>query len=179
MIELELVSWINHLGQGTIIDKISGLVSWKPLLYLIVLLACIAILYFDRKNGKKVVIMIIVSLIIFLFFNAVLIKGVIGDNLWARERPYLAYPSEVTPIGDLSTDSSFPSDHVTGLVAFLVPIMWYCRKSRVWAVLAILIMCWSRLHNGMHYPTDVLAGVVLGGVYGWIGMRLTERFYRR
>lgn len=178
MIELEVVKFFNQLGQGTIVDKISALISWKPMLYAIVVLVCTCIWYFDKKNGKKIVLAIIISLVIFLVFNAVLIKGIIGDNLWMRDRPYIAYPNEIIPIGSLSTDSSFPSDHVTGLVAFLFPIAYYYRKSRIWVGLAVIVMMWSRLHNGMHYPTDVLAGAVLGWFYGWASIKITNKLMK-
>lgn len=175
MIELEVVKFFNGLGQGTIVDKISELISWKPMLYALVVLICLAILYFDKKKGKKIVLAIVVSLVIFLFMNVFLIKGVLAESLWDRERPYHAYPSQVTPVGDRSTDSSFPSDHVTALMAFLLPIAYYYRKSRVFVGLAVIIMMWSRLHNGMHYPTDVFAGVAFGWLYGWAGMRISEK----
>ena len=40
------------------------------------------------------------------------------------------------------------------------------------AILFALVMSFARLHNGMHYPSDVIAGIILGFVYGYIAMYL-------
>ena len=54
------------------------------------------------------------------------------------------------------------------------------KKTRYLAILAALIG-FSRLYLYVHYPTDVLAGAVLGALLGWVGctlIRLVERrFY--
>ncbi len=72
-------------------------------------------------------------------------------------------------------DSSFPSGHVAAAVvyaAFAVVVFLHTRA--VWArVLAVVVtvlvagvVAWARLYRGMHHLSDVLAGVVLGGVPG-------------
>ncbi len=37
-------------------------------------------------------------------------------------------------------------------------------------------MALSRLHNGMHYPTDILGGIVLGLIYGVIAIILSKKY---
>ncbi|MEI6673178.1 MAG: phosphatase PAP2 family protein [bacterium] len=60
-------------------------------------------------------------------------------------------------MGKQYSDSSFPSSHMVLTVAMatvmilLFPAVW------PYAILYILIMAWSRMYNGMHYPSDILA----------------------
>jgi membrane-associated phospholipid phosphatase len=35
-------------------------------------------------------------------------------------------------------------------------------------------MGWSRLRNGMHYPSDILAGIILGILYGYLALAILK-----
>ena len=66
-------------------------------------------------------------------------------------------------------DFSFPSGH-TG-ASFAAVSALCCSRSRLWIpslVLAVLI-AFSRLYLYVHYPTDILAGMLLGITSGWLG----------
>jgi len=47
----------------------------------------------------------------------------------------------------------------------------------VWptGIIFALLMAFSRIHNGMHYPTDVIAGGIFGILYGSIGIYITNK----
>lgn len=67
------------------------------------------------------------------------------------------------------TDPSFPSGH-TG-ASFAAVSALYFGKNRLWipaGIVAVLI-AFSRLYLYVHYPSDVLAGAVLGIMLGWLG----------
>ena len=69
-------------------------------------------------------------------------------------------------------DFSFPSGH-TG-ASFATVSALYASKSRLWRpslILAVLI-AFSRLYLYVHYPSDILAGVVIGIMAGWIATKL-------
>lgn len=95
-----------------------------------------------------------------------------------RVRPY-DINSAVQLLIARPTDFSFPSGH-TG-ASFAATAALYFKKSQLWipaAVLSVLI-AFSRLYLYVHYPSDVLAGAMLGIIAGWAGcilLRLTARF---
>lgn len=95
-----------------------------------------------------------------------------------RLRPYQALPGVNTGHNPL-VDSSFPSGHTTAIFAWLVPILL---TSGLWLTFLVPIALiigisvgWSRMYLGLHYPSDVAAGALIGSVtalavnYSWVG----------
>lgn len=83
----------------------------------------------------------------------------------ARSRP------DVIRLEESPVDSSFPSGHVAAAAAYgalVVVVAWHTRRwwARAGAALAVAvvvaIVAWSRVYRGMHYLSDVTAGVALG-----------------
>jgi undecaprenyl-diphosphatase len=74
-----------------------------------------------------------------------------------------------------SADWSFPSDHATASIAIVAAFAMQGLPRRTIAlfIMAFLI-CWSRIHIGTHYLTDVVGGAVTG-VLGAIVVRLAYR----
>jgi membrane-associated phospholipid phosphatase len=187
--EIEVVRFFNELGRGTFVDGISWLVSYIPFLVALVLIFMFFAYFYDsdRKNNKKrsgkwkaVFLALVIALALHFLITNLLIKGIGGELFGIRERPYIAY-LDIIPIGETYTDSSFPSGHVAGSVAVLVVLGYFYargkKKNLIWSliVLAGLLIGLSRLHNGMHYPSDVLFGALLGCFYGFVGVRVAEK----
>lgn len=89
-------------------------------------------------------------------------KSILVHEIGIRPRPYVAHVEIITPIGKKYSDSSFPSSHVTLTVALITVLILLFPAVRPYAILYALLMAWSRIHNGMHYPSDVLVGAMLG-----------------
>jgi membrane-associated phospholipid phosphatase len=65
------------------------------------------------------------------------------------------------------SDWSFPSSHATSTTAAAVAYSRLLRRR--WPLLAIPVMTTSRVMLGVHYPSDVMAGTVIGAVMGrWV-----------
>ena len=72
------------------------------------------------------------------------------------------------------SDYSFPSGH-TG-AAFAATSALFFSKNRIWipALILAMLIGFTRLYLYVHYPSDVLAGALLGIMLGWIGNVLTK-----
>lgn len=92
-----------------------------------------------------------------------------------RERPYEAYP-DVVHAYSREGSPSFPSAHTATAFALAVSL---CVKHPKWYVIApsALWACSvgvSRINEGVHYPSDVLAGAVIGAGCAVAGIYLTR-----
>ena len=107
----------------------------------------------------------LVALLHFVITEGI-IKHLMIHVIPKRKRPYVAFPELIKPVGRKFSDSSFPSSHMTTTVAMFFVIVAFYPSLIIPAVAMIFLMAFSRLHNGMHYPSDILAGILLGVLYG-------------
>jgi undecaprenyl-diphosphatase len=139
-----------HLDQFMVFLSNSGELA---LLWLVIALI---FWFFDRKNGKKVLILLMLGLILEVLFNDGVLK-----HLFFRERPYLAL-ANVFHLGPDWQNSSFVSGHTASSVLALI-IFWRYYSTFRFPLLALcLLMIWTRIYLGMHYPSDIFGGIILG-----------------
>lgn len=96
---------------------------------------------------------------------ALLCGVIIGNgflkNLIARPRPCWI-DSSVSLLIKNPTDYSFPSGHTLASFEGAAVIFLYNKKAGVLAYILASLIAFSRLYLFVHYPTDVLAGMILG-----------------
>lgn len=119
---------------------------------------------------------------------AVSVFGAGGTALLLKELIRRARP-DVTLQAYAETGFSFPSGHATLAAAFygfLIYLVWRMmpasrRRTAVVAVLTVLIalIAFSRLYLGVHYLTDVIGGLLLGGLFVWIGILVVKRIAKQ
>lgn len=102
----------------------------------------------------------ILSLIALIF--SVLIDNILLKNLVARTRPYEVIPQLTSLIG-VQNDFSFPSGHTgSSFAAAVVMCLELPKKYGIMALCLAFLIGFSRLYVGVHYPSDVIAGALLG-----------------
>ena len=105
------------------------------------------------------------------------IVNLVLKNCTARIRPYVVNESLLL-LGHMPSDFSFPSGHTGAAFAVAVVVFLYGKdgsmpkKYAVLAVAAAVLIAVSRLYNAAHYPTDVLAGMLIGTFTGVLAYRL-------
>jgi undecaprenyl-diphosphatase len=78
-------------------------------------------------------------------------------------RPYVSYPHALVLVAK-AADYSFPSDHAVVAGAFILGLFFVHRGIAAAAVVAGLFLAFARIYVGAHYPSDVVAGLLLGGL---------------
>jgi len=83
-------------------------------------------------------------------------------TFWFRERPFAAHPGGTVLLAHRSTDPSFPSDHATAAFAIAFAVLFFSRPLGAVFLVAATAIGASRVLLGLHYPSDVAAGAVIG-----------------
>ena len=84
------------------------------------------------------------------------------SHLWARPRPFTDHPDLTHVLAARTTDPSFPSDHAAAAFAIAFAVLALSRRAGALFLVAATAIGLSRIALGMHYPSDVLAGALVG-----------------
>ena len=133
----------------------------------------ILLFIFGGKIGKKTAVIAAISMILLMPLVSV-IKDVID-----RPRPNVS-GVETFPV---SADTfSFPSGHATIVSAGLATVSIMFRGNMKRTVLFVgltfeaALVCFSRIYVGVHYPLDVVGGILLGTGFSFLLVGLTQSF---
>ena len=164
-IELKILDFIQTL-HIPLLDKIMvGITSLGDAgIIWIILTVIFLVMPKTRRTGSIMLAALIVQTIL---------CNVILKNLFARTRPYDVNTTIQLLVPKLK-DFSFPSGHTSA--SFTIVSALYFAKDSLWKpalVLACLIAV-SRLYLYVHYPTDVIGGLVLGILSGYAGYRVVD-----
>lgn len=91
---------------------------------------------------------------------------------WQRPRPFADHPLGVLPLITSAHDGSFPSDHAGLAFAIAFGVLFSAGRSGWLFVAWAALIASSRVLAGVHYPTDVLAGAIIGLACGYATARL-------
>lgn len=164
--------WIQAHLRGPVLDHAVSFYTALGDAGLLFLAAAAVLLCFKktRKAGFTALLAIAIG---FICTNLIL------KNLVSRPRPWLMVEG-LTAIVTEKDLNSFPSGHTTAAFAF-ASALWRTAPDK-WmrwtALICAVLMGLSRLYVGVHYPSDVLVGVAVGLLAGWLAGKLTRRSYR-
>jgi len=159
-----LCGWPTHLGDPIILIFITGSLM----------------LVWDEKNTVRKIAVIAIGAIL-----ASLIANMIKPHIF-RPRPYLYYRElidsgvyQLNALFDLLvSESSFPSGHTATIFGCITVTNCFYRH-RFWLLYFIgAFIGFTRIYVGVHYPSDVIAGALVGFLTGLVTYSLFDRIFK-
>ena len=165
---------ILHMIQGWHTDWLDDVMVFITKLGdegLIWIAICVALLIFPRT--RKCGVAVALSLILTTILGNEIIKKIVQ-----RPRPF-AVDNSVTLLIPQPGQYSFPSGHTSNSIAAAVSIFLFYKKPGIAAIALALLIAFSRMYLFVHYPTDILGGIVLGVVDALIIRFLIKKWDER
>lgn len=154
--EAGIILWIQENIRGPI-----GNVFWQFITHLgddgILWIAMGIVLLFWKKT-RPIGITVLLSLLFDYLIINVALKALV-----ARPRPFVVNELITPLVGGVSAYRSFPSGHSGGSFSAMFALYnWVPKKIGIPALFLASLVAVSRLYVGVHYPTDILAGCIIG-----------------
>jgi len=161
-IDLTILYFINHTLSCGALDKFFSIIT-NVNNWFIAYLILIGISFFKGgRLGKIAVLGILLLILLTDRLNATLVK-----DIFHRIRPCNALNNVITPLGCTGT-FSFPSNHAVNNFAAAVFFYKLFPKLKWPLFIAASLVALSRVYLGLHYPSDIAGGALIGSAFGYL-----------
>lgn len=165
-LDISILRFVHH-NRITGLDGFLYYVSFATTFVSISILLVILFLFIKNKSAEirdkffKLLAVLVLSAIVSLSLKYSIV----------RERPFINYP-DIQKLSEAG-NSSFPSGHTIEAfaIAFAVSTLFPKRKYIVTVFLWAFLIAYSRMALGVHYPFDVLAGILTGVVVSYLTLK--------
>ncbi|HSW54401.1 MAG TPA: phosphatase PAP2 family protein [Ignavibacteriaceae bacterium] len=176
-IDLAVFYFFNHTISTGFLDKFFSIITDVNKWY-IAYVILIGIAFFNGgRRGKIAVIGLILLIVVTDQTGYRVLK-----ELFERVRPCNILTDVITPVG-CAGGFSFPSNHaLNNFAAAVFLLRLFPNYKWIFLIVAILISI-SRIYLGVHYPSDVIGGALIGAAFGYLfsiaALKLEQYFIKK
>jgi undecaprenyl-diphosphatase len=159
-------------AAGPLLDRATVVLSSPAFGVAVALALALAIGLAFARGRRRLALLLAFALALALsdFLGARVLRPLFG-----RMRPCYALPGAVRLVVHAADVGSFPSLHASNFFA-MAAVAWAARRGLgIAAVVVAAGVAWSRVHGGVHWPTDVVAGAGWGTLCGVAALALARR----
>lgn len=184
--QIEVLRAIQSISSP-ILDKMFIYITMMGEEYFLIAVTVIVFWCVNKKLGYKLGFVVLTSSVINYVakdvFHALLAAGRFGEdakNFFNINRP-IGQPEIRSLRTETATGWPFPSGHTQGTTAFWITFMLHLRKKWIYAAgtVCIILVGFSRLYLGVHWPSDVIGGLIIGGLWAlfacWVFDKALEK----
>ena len=160
------------VGQSATLDRV--IVFFASDFAYLILVLFIGLLILSSYAHREKVLLLVTALLAVGVARGVITEGI--RFFYHRPRPFTELGIE-----PLFTDPawSFPSGHATFFFALATVVYLYNRHWGVWFFAGALAITLGRVVAGVHFPSDILGGAIIGLLTGYLSYLLVRRLTRR
>ena len=133
----------------------------------------ISLVFFLIKGFRRYWPMLIQAFLAVILSRLVIVE--IIRFFWGRPRPFLE--NNINLLLTHSATSSFPSGHAAFYFALATAVYFYNKKSGLFFFLAAFLISFFRVFAGLHWPSDILTGAIVGIFSGWLIILFSRRYF--
>lgn len=164
-----ILYWIQDTLQCAFCDKFFVIATYFGEKGIFWLLSAILLIVFPKT--RKIGITALAAIAVSFILSQLVIKNIVG-----RVRPFEYFNWNLAlMLVDIPHDSSFPSSHTSVSIAAAFAIFFCDKKFGIPAIIIAVLVSFSRLYLFVHYPSDVLAGIVLGTIVSVIAFFAVDK----
>ncbi len=161
-LDTSILLWINNTLSNTLFDWLMPLITDSDHWIIPGSLLLLWLLIFGRKRGRITVVILLVVIGLTDSIAAQIIKPWIG-----RIRPSHTLTDLINLLVPKGGKYSFVSNHSANMFAMTVVIGYFYRPWKPWLISLSVLIAFSRVYVGVHYPGDVLFGALFGYMIAW------------
>lgn len=166
-LDINILHFIRNNFSNVFMDKLMILVTSlgdKGLIWIAIALILLAI-----KKYRKVGVILLIALLITSLFGEGIVKNIIQ-----RPRAFITYP-DISILINPPTSFSFPSGHTASSFAAAVVLGYYFKNWRFLFYFFATLIAFSRLYLFVHYPSDIIVGIILGLTCGLLTIKFIDK----
>jgi undecaprenyl-diphosphatase len=183
-LNVKIFRLLNGAARNRVFDAVMPLASdfakWR---YVVILIWC-ALVMFGKTKGRWAALMLIpiiaasdqlASSVMKPVFSTLRPCELIGNvHLWLDNQGWITTPAEVTR--SYKNSLAFPSSHAANITASMLFLGLAYRRWLAPLLAVALLVSYSRIYTGVHWPSDVLGGMLVGAVIAVLAYALFKRF---
>ncbi|MBU8922897.1 MAG: phosphatase PAP2 family protein [Bacteroidales bacterium] len=153
---------------------------------IVLVLVWVALMIFGKAKGRWAALMMIPLVAATDQLCASLIKPLVGRmrpcevlggvHLWHGIEGWITTPMEV--VRSYKSSFSFPSNHAANMTGAMLFLGLVYRKSLIYLLVIAFAVSYSRIYIGVHWPLDVLAGMIIGASLAFLAWTAFKWIYR-
>ena len=184
-LDVDLFRFINLKLVNPVFDVLMPWLSGNGCFIPAVVILAVLLIW---KGGVRGLICVLVASLVVLIGDGLIINML--KHAIARDRPFLVIEDTHRLVGK-SGSGSMPSAHAANWFAATMVALIYYRRSLWFMLPGALLVSFSRVYTGAHYPSDVLIGAILGAGYAaalvwwlealwrWVGQKWFPLWWNR
>jgi undecaprenyl-diphosphatase len=171
-LDTKVFSWVNGLAYKWYWLDFIGFLFAKYFEY-VLLLVLLLFLVINFKKYWKMVLESLMAVVLARYVIAEIIRW-----LWFRPRPFVN--NYVNLLMDYNpAESSFPSGHAVFYFALSTIVYYHNKKAGILFYLASFLIVLARVFVGIHWPSDILAGALIGIFIAWLINKIFLKVFNR
>ncbi len=173
---MDILTFINNGMQDPFLDAAVPIIYNLTSIYAIPVFLLIILIISWALKMEKIRNMMLICILAF-FFNDVITLFL--KVVYVSPRPYVVLSNIRMVVQDHGLNS-FPSGHTSISFSVISVVLMKAKEHRlilgILAVIYLIILEFSLLYSGVHYPTDLIGGAIIGIVSAAVAVFFSDRF---